>query len=726
MKRQSVAVLTLLSLIVGGGGLAAAGAIILPGIGGPGLAAVGPVSATDGFPVWYKDKAGLRLENCISSTDPLCPARGPLPDENAPLSFPDNYPDEGFYSLASANLTTAPPDPNALKPLPGKALAEVALEQAFRGTSVTPGDQITFARVRLKLVGARDNVNYTITSPAGVKTLQTSKPGLIFDTEDIGIGSPGDFSGALGGRVGPFLTWDTYPNDPALVPVAGKDTYVGDGATPHKITGSPYGSNIFRIEGPGVNPGLADACPTVAGPVADCVETDLFSVQGKLATTSGVTAEQAVYSRSTAGVGTVDVFASSETGPQAIQVSDASPGTKEFDPTGLAGSEGHFFTRVGYTGAQPPTAVQVSNTGDVPVSSKVINVVDGVSGKASFNTDTQLLTVNAVSSDTVGSRVLKVSGYGSLSAGTFISGALAAPPLTVTVTSDANGSAVLPVEVTGSARAAIPVVAQAGPDQSVSTGQLVTLDGSASVGATTFAWTSPAGITLASATTANPTFTPSSTGTFVFSLTVTGPGGPSTSSVSITVNAATKAIADAGTDQNGVRRGTKVTLDGSRSIGASIYTWTQTSGTPVTALTGANTAQPTFTFPMFKYSATNTNPSAPLTFNLLVQSPDGSSANDSVNVTPSVDALTIARAQFTASKAEWRVDGTSSVLGAGQTVTVHLGGLNGTVLGTAVVDVTGAFSMRNTTTGIVGRVGQTVSVESQLGGTSSNFTIRVQ
>ena len=98
-----------------------------PGINGPGLTSVGPVSATDGFPVWYKDKTGLRLENCISQADPLCPAFGALPDPTAPISFPDNYPDEGFYSLANANLNTGNN---------GKALLVLALEQAFRNGPV--------------------------------------------------------------------------------------------------------------------------------------------------------------------------------------------------------------------------------------------------------------------------------------------------------------------------------------------------------------------------------------------------------------------------------------------------------------------------------------------------------------------------------------------------------------------------------------------------------------
>jgi hypothetical protein len=701
------------------GGIATA-AVITPGVNGPGLAAVGPTSASDGFPVWYKDRNGLRLENCVALADPFCPARGTLPDETAPISFPDNYPDEGFYSLADTGSISSGNG--------GKARLVIALEQAFGAGPVSAGDQVTFARVRIKISNLTDGVDYTITTPAGVKTLQTDKAGLIFNTEDIGIGSPGDFTGALGGRIGPFLTWDTFPRDPALKPdVSGKDTYIGDGATPHTITGSPYGaaSNVFRIEGPGINPTpTVDACPTVAGPLADCLETTLFTIQGKLATTSGVNAQQATYSRSSSGAGTVDVFASSELGPQAIQVSDASAGAAEFDVTGVpGGGDGHFFTRVAYTGAQPPTDVRVTNTGDVPPSSKVIKVVDGLTGTATYNTGSQQLTVNAVSSDTAAPRTLTVTGYGTLTSGSLVVGPLTAPPPTVTVTSDAGGSVTLPVGITGGAATPIPAVAQAGPDQTVSAGQLVTLDGSASTQAQTFSWTSPAGITLANPTTATPTFTaPQTPGDYTFSLTVTGPGGPSTASVTITVNPAVTAVANAGPNQTGVQRGTKVTLDGSASVGAGTFAWTQVvaAGDPTVNLTGANTAKPSFTFPFYKFPA-NTGA---LTFNLHITSPDGSSSDAQVTVTPSADTVNIAKGQYTTSKKEWRVDGTSSVL-AGETVTVHLGGLNGPVIGSAVVDNTGAWSVR-ATPNIVGTNGQTVSAESQLGGTRTGFAIRVQ
>jgi hypothetical protein len=719
MKRILVALFAVVSVILGGG--LAMAAVIPPGANGPGLAAVGPVSATDGFPVWYKDNNGLRLEPCIAQADPFCPARGDLPDQTAPVSFPDNYPDEGFYDLAdTGNLPSG---------FGGRARAVIALEQGFRNGPVVDGDQVTFARVRIKVSNLPDNTNYTFTTPAGTKVLQTSgkQTGLIFDTEDIGIGGVGDFSGALGGRIGPFLTWDTFPTDPTLQPnAAGKDTYVGDGATPHAITGSPYGAafNVFRIQGPGINPNpTVDACPTVGGAIADCMETNLFTVQGKVATTSGVSAVQATYSRTSAGAGTIDVFASSESGPQAIQVSDVSPGAPEFNPTGLGGSNnGQFFARVAYTGSAPPSTLQVSNTGDVPVSNQRISVVDAVTGTASYNTGSQQLTVNAVSSDTSSQRTLTVKGYGPVVSGTYVSGPTGAPPASVTVTSDAGGSAVLPVTVTGNAAAPIPVRAQAGPDQTAATGQLVTLDGSASTNAQTFSWVSADGIQLNNPNTATPTFTAPAPGSYIFTLTVTGPGGPSQATVTITVNAAVSAVANAGPNQTGIQRGTKVTLDGTKSTGAGTYAWTQVikPGDPTATLNGGNTAQPTFTFPFFKAPASN----GPLTFSLTVSSPDGSSSQSQVTVSPSSDAVAIAKGQYTVSNKQWRVDGTTSIA-AGQTVTAHLGGLDGPIIGTALIEATGAFSVRTTTTNLVGKAGQTVSVESPLGGSAAGFVIKL-
>src|SRR4051812_20616632 len=56
------------------------------------LTAFGPIDGTTGFPSWYKDETGLRLEPCIDANNSLCGfVPGDVPDPNAPLSIPDNF-----------------------------------------------------------------------------------------------------------------------------------------------------------------------------------------------------------------------------------------------------------------------------------------------------------------------------------------------------------------------------------------------------------------------------------------------------------------------------------------------------------------------------------------------------------------------------------------------------------------------------------------------------------
>ena len=187
----------------------------------------------------------------------------------------------------------------------------------------------------------------------------------------------------------------------------------------------------------------------------------------------------------------------------------------------------------------------MSNTGDVPVSTKVVDVVDRITGTAVYTTGIGdapgSLAITALSSDKVAPRVLTASGFAAqpldLAAGALTVPSLDAPPVTVTVTSDAGGTVKLPVEIIGAEDVPIPAVAKAGPDQIVTPGQLVTLDGSASTGTgLTYAWTSPAGIALSDPIAVNPTFTaPDLPGTYPITLTVTGLAGTSTATVTITV-----------------------------------------------------------------------------------------------------------------------------------------------------------------------------------------------
>lgn len=151
-------------------------------------------------------------------------------------------------------------------------------------------------------------------------------------------------------------------------------------------------------------------------------------------------------------------------------------------------------------------------------------------------------------------------------------------------------SAPVDVTITATVANAAPV-ANAGPDQNVSNGSRVTLDGSASSDANgdalTYQWTMdsrPSGSTasLSSATVVKPTFTPDVAGAYILSLVVSDGSLKSVAdSVTITSSRANSApVANAGKDQNVLTRST-VTLDGRGSSDANgdtlKYDWNLTS-----------------------------------------------------------------------------------------------------------------------------------------------------
>ena len=208
---------------------------------------------------------------------------------------------------------------------------------------------------------------------------------------------------------------------------------------------------------------------------------------------------------------------------------------------------------------------------------------------------------------------------------------------------------------------AAPPVADAGLDQVVDSGEIVSLDGSRSttghrsIGTITgpdnilnYAWTrtggtSGASVLLNDASTALPSFTadtlvPDADNVIhVFTLTVTNEAGETdTDIVKITVIAPiAEPVANAGDDQL-VSSGAEVTLDGNDSTVDSSRTirswsWTRTGGTGVhtVALTNANTATPTFTANSLAPGTKNITH----VFTLSVRDSGGETDTDTVTIT---------------------------------------------------------------------------------------------
>jgi hypothetical protein len=660
------------------------------------LVAFGPISETNGFPVWYKDSKNVKLEFCTDHQNPYCGILPEdVPDSSQPLSFPDNWPGEMFYQLIGSDVAIGG----------GDLTFTAGLEATFSLEEPRDGDQIVFSRVRFDADDLLPNTKYTITHPYGVDTLVTEADGSGRYVEDIGV-APGQFGGAMNGRVAPFLKWD-----PAVAPAAPAG-YLGDPDVEHRVTGSPHNTNFLRV------------CATTPTGTQTCAENNLFSVTGKVATNGGVEPIRATVTRESEGDATLDVFAESDLDPQSIEITGTG-----FDPTRLRGENGKYLAHLDLAGATP-TSVRLTNVGDTPVSTKTIAVTDAVEGEAIYDADNHRLTIEAASTDDVSDHKLTADGYGDLTDGLLVVEPIDAAPSTVKVTSAGGGVVNIPVRVSGGGFPAIPVVAFAGVNQVALQQTLVTLDASGSTGPITgYSWQQvddgTTRVQLTGADTKTPTFTtptlPDGVARedLVFRLTVNGAGGPSTSDVQVRVTRNSNgATAVAGANQR-VDQATPVTLDGSGSTGrVQGYQWVQVdNGAPRVLLTGANTAKPTFVAP---------KTDARLVFDLTVTGPVGTSPSTDrtvVNVNP--DRVGLTRNQFTRSGNEWRVEGTSSTAGPGVKMTIRMGSSvnasgvpNGAIIGTADVDTLGAwrFRLAATPTNLRPAAGATISIVSSGGG----------
>jgi hypothetical protein len=706
------------------GGLAAAAPPPAHNNGTAGLKQVGPIDETNGYPLWFKDTNNVRLELCLNPSDANC-IMGDLPNPGQPVSFPDNFPDEAFWSVADSNLDAGGGD---------KALLVTATEAAFGSADGLPAPhaQISFGRIRIRAAGLVDGATYTVTHPYGVEHIQAEAGAVkgINTTADIGGLTPdGTFDATLASKSAPFLKW------PAGAPAG----YLGDPTVDHVVTGSPYGTNIFRIEGPaGSFTGSTQLCADLTlgdSPTAsdDCIESDLFQVQGKIATRAGVEVTKAYYSNSGTGH-MMDLFAFSEPGQNLIISGSGIPQTKMREDA----STGRYYARVFADGA-PPSDLAVTNRSDAP------NSVDHVDAamfgdkvhvlSAVYSNDDHTLNVSSDSGDD--SATMKLDGYPAV-APTVANGVSSwsipnvnVPPSDVLVTSNKGGVDTEDIVITGAEDPSAQVVATiAAGANAVQVGQAVSLDGLASTGSiTSYAWSvSPTtGATLTGTGSAR-TFTATAAGVYTVSMTVAGAGAGNTSTDTFKITVSSPSappVSNAGSDQTGVVPTSTVTLDGTGSTFASTFAWLQTGG-PAVTLTNATTANPTFVVPSATTSQT-------FTFSLTIKDVNGTPATDTVQVTTDPDDLVFTSASFKRGGAEWRVRGDAQYCSANNLVSVYWNkpGASPVLLGsttpTAALGVCSFdFRLKNTPTALQPAAAGTVTVRSALGGELLNRAFSLQ
>jgi Cep192 domain 4/Abnormal spindle-like microcephaly-assoc'd, ASPM-SPD-2-Hydin len=285
--------------------------------------ATGPAASAlldpgNGFPAYYVDATGARVAPCLDPDDPLCVLAGFTP--TGPVAFPDNFPDEFFYSLADSDTVSVAPVAGCDVTTAGTATLRVALEGSFANLAPVAGDQITFGRTRVKATGLCADTEYTFVTPYGPVALTSDADGAITakaGTTDIGDVSP--FDGALAAPiVGGFPRWN--PNVAPAAPAG----HLGDPRVLHTIVGGTY-----------VPPGAAGAFNgfEVSSAGTRLGGTDKFLVSGLTGT--GILADV-----SSLDFGNVDVGAQS--GQQVVTVTNIGSATT-LSTVAITGADANQF-----------------------------------------------------------------------------------------------------------------------------------------------------------------------------------------------------------------------------------------------------------------------------------------------------------------------------------------------------------------------------------------------
>jgi len=403
--------------------------------------------ANGGFAAWYQDTHGRTLDLClskaVSSRVPSAPGAPsymctllPTPgvfDDAQPVVFPTNFPDEAFWFTADGAIVDV---------ARGIDLGYgAAIEAAFAADEPVDGDQVSFARIRIR-VDVPTAGTYVITHPYGVEVFNITTPGrrAINMTRDIGIGSPKTYDGALKGDVGPFLRSVNGPYTETNPVTGSADKFIGDPNLSEAVTGSPFNTNFIRIEGPN---GLD-------------LRTDVFSISGKLSTVVRPTpmiAQRSTYSRH-AGTSAVeaqqDVFVLAPPPPATVTLDSNSPALNLTE----ANTTGSWYAQSSNNPTLPST-LQVTADNHLAIASSTPTTLPlpltdlVVISRAEYKLSTGQITIEASTSDETSPPVLTASTGTGVPIGSLIGdGATKAlstglspnPPAKVQVSSSNGGS----------------------------------------------------------------------------------------------------------------------------------------------------------------------------------------------------------------------------------------------------------------------------------------------
>ncbi|QHC95135.1 hypothetical protein PspR84_10940 [Pseudomonas sp. R84] len=420
------------------------------GIAQAALFAVDPgpyTPANGGFASWYQDSHGRTLDLCLSkalsSRVPSAPGAPsymcsllPTPgvfDDAQPIVFPTNFPDEAFWFTGETALVDA---------ARGIDLGYVsAIEAAFAAEEPVEGDQVSFARIRIR-VDVPTAGTYVITHPYGVDVFNIDTPGrrAINMTRDIGIGTPKTYDGALKGDIGPFLRSVNGPYTETNPLTGAAEQFVGDPNLNEAVTGSPFNTNYVRIEGPN---GLD-------------LRTNVFAVSGKLSTVVRPTpmiTQRSTYSRKagdSAPVAQQDVFVLAPPAPGTAAVTSSTPVLNMTE----ANSTGSWYAQ---SSVNPtlPTTLQVTADNHLAIASSTPTTLPMtltdlvVIQSAQYSLSSGQLTVVASTSDETSPPVLTATSGSGAAIGalggdgavkTLATGISPIPPAKVRVTSSNGGS----------------------------------------------------------------------------------------------------------------------------------------------------------------------------------------------------------------------------------------------------------------------------------------------